>query len=174
MFKIILNWAFKRVFGLRDFPLFITMMKIKFSKSNKSIESEHWGTIRVENDIQIGRWVEPMRAGTESCPNWYSTRLIYGQERTMYGLKNSEYWVGIRNTFLAPILPIPICSEEVVFKIGSNDGIFYDCKKKYGDAYSLINHKKEYTHKIINKANVEFDKCDVTYKNDPIWSSYDK
>jgi len=171
-FKMILNWLFRRILGLRDIPLFFKVMKAR--KSNNLLKGESWGTINVRNDEQIDRWIESMPAGTESCPYWYSTRLIRGNEVNALGEKETEYWVGIRCTFLAPFIPIPICSEEIVFKIGFTDEIFYNCKKKYGRAYSLILNKDEYTHKIIDSATVKFKNIDVTYNNDEIWSSYDK
>lgn len=166
MVKIYLRWAFLRVFGLLDLPKFIKV------KKNKAKLKDHWGTIRVDSDIQIAHETEPMDAGKQTCPTWYSTRLFKGTEVSDYG-KSPEYWVGIRETFLAPIIPIPICADEKVFKIGETDAIYNDSFKKYGRFYSLLDHREEYTHRIIEEADVEFVISDVSYSNDEIWSSYD-
>jgi hypothetical protein len=167
MVKIVLKWLFLRIFGLLDLPKFITVIK---KKKNK--ELTHFGTITVSNDTQIAHEVEPMDAGKQTCPTWYSTRLFRGTETTGGIHRSPEYWVGIRETFLAPVIPIPICADEKVFKIGDSDAIYHESFKKYGRFYSLLNHRSEYTHRIIEEADVEFENSDVSYSNDEIWSAY--
>lgn len=169
--KGILKWLFIRIFGLRDLDKVIKLIIKKISYKFKS--NNHFGTILVSNDVQLGRWVEAMDAGEQSCPYWYSTRLFKGTEISPGINKKEEYWVGIRVTFLLPIIPIPVCSDEIVFKIGDSDNILYDCYCKYEKFHSLIDHKDEYTHCIIEDATVEFSNTKVTYNNDQIWSSYD-
>jgi len=168
MVKIVLKWLFLRIFGLLDIPKFI---EVKKKKKNKSVSS--FGTITVSNDTQIAHEVEPMDAGKQTCPTWYSTRLFKGTETSPGSGKSEEYWVGIRETFLAPVIPIPICADEKVFKIGKDDSIYHDSFKKYGRFYSLLDHRDEYTHRIIEEADVEFVNSDVDYNDDEIWSSYD-
>lgn len=168
MIKIVLRWLFLRIFGLLDLPKFIQVRK---AKKEKAISS--FGTIVVSNDIQLDHSVEPMDAGKQTCPTWYSTRLFKGTETSPGQYKTEEFWVGIRETFLAPIIPVPICADEKVFKIGFNDSIYHDCCKKYGRYHSLLEHREEYTHRIIEEADVEFVNSDVSYSNDEIWSSYD-
>ena len=164
MFKIFLRWLFLRIFGILDFKKFIEV------KTKTKQVADHWGTIVVRDDTQIAHETEPMDAGKQTCPTWYSTRLFKGTEDSIG--KSSEYWVGIRETFLAPIIPIPICADEKVFKIGETDNIYHDSFKKYGRFYSLLDHREEYTHRIIEEADVEFVNSDVNYSNDEIWSSY--
>ena len=168
MIKIVLKWLFLRIFGLLDLPKFI---EVKKKKKKKSVTS--FGTITVSNDTQLDHSVEPMDAGKQTCPTWYSTRLFKGTETSPGTGKSEEYWVGIRETFLAPVIPIPICADEKVFKIGNSDSIYHDCCKKYGRYHSLLDHREEYTHRIIEEADVEFINSDVDYNNDEIWSSYD-
>ena len=167
MIKIVLKWLFLRILGLLDLPKFVKIIKTKKSTTSS------FGTITVSNDIQLAHEVEPMDAGKQTCPTWYSTRLFKGTETSPGQYKSEEYWVGIRETFLAPIIPIPICADEKVFKIGSNDSIYHDSFKKYGRYYSLLDHRDEYTHRIIEEADVVFVNSDVDYSNDEIWSSYD-
>ena len=168
MIRIFLRWVFIRIFGLRDLKKFINCIIKKFK-----IRLGHFGTILVSNDTQIERWVESMDAGVKSCPYWYSTRLFKGTELSPGIDKKEEYWVGIRETFLAPVIPIPICSEEIVFKIGENDDIYRSCFNKYGKYHTLLDHKEEYTHCIIEEADIRFVYSDVSYSNDQVWSSYD-
>lgn len=165
MKNMYLRWL-TRGLGILDIPQ-ITKAKVK----SKSKNSEHWGTIKVSNDNQIDHSVEPMDAGTQSCPYWYSTRLFKGTEVSPGTGKEPEYWVGIRCTFLAPIIPIPICSDEKVFKIGKDDSVYKAALKKYGRCHSLLDHRDEYAHRIIEEADVEFDKSDVSYSNDEIWAA---
>lgn len=167
MIKIILKWLFLRIFGLLDLPKFI-----KIIKKNKNKEFSHWGTIIVSSDVELAHEVEPMDAGKQTCPTWYSTRLFRGTETSPGTSKSPEYWVGIRETFLAPVIPIPICADEKVFKIGETDSIYHDSFKKYGRFYSLLDHRDEYAHRIIDEADVEFTDSDVSYSNDEVWSSY--
>ena len=174
---ILYNWAFKRIFGLRDIRLFIETLKLKkkMSEDNRQLleSPNHLSEIIVGHDKQIDHWVEAMKAGTESCPYWDSTRLFYGKEANFgWDEKGMEYWLGIRQTFLAPIIPIPICSYEVVYILGDSDKPFRDCMAKYGRARSFYDHAEEFgAKKIIDKSTVYFLNSDITYKNDPVWST---
>jgi hypothetical protein len=129
--------------------------------------------IVVGHDKEIDHWVEPMAAHTQSCPYWDSTRLFYGKEANFgYDEKPFEYFLGIRQTFLAPFIPIPICSYEVVYILGETDKPFRDCMNKYFKARSFYDHAEEFgAKKIIDEINVYFTESDVTYKNDPVWST---
>lgn len=173
--QMLFNWAFKRVLGLRDISsLFKVMKERKQAKLEETLSSpNHLSEIIVGHDKQIDRWVEPMAAGTESCPYWDCTRLFHGKEANFdWGEKNMEYWLGIRQTVLAPIIPIPICSYEEVYILGESDKPFRDCMKKYGKARSFHDHAEEFgATKIISKTNVYFTDSDVTYKKDPVWST---
>lgn len=177
--EILRTWAFCRWLGLRDIP---TLFKIR--KARKEAEKQmklngqlaspnHHSEIVVGHDKQIDSWVEPMAAGTESCPYWDSTRLFHGKEANYdWGEKNMEYWLGIRQTVLAPIIPIPICSYEEVYILGESDKPFRDCMAKYGKARSFHDHAEEFgAEKIFDKINVYFVDSDVTYKKDPVWST---
>ena len=177
--QMLLNWAFKRVLGLRDIGNCFRVLKER-KKIKKQINlngaltsPKHLSEIIVGHDKQIDSWVEPMAAGTESCPYWDSTRLFYGKEANFdWGEKNMEYWLGIRQTFLAPIIPIPICSYEVVYILGESDKPFRDCMDKYGRARSFHDHAEEFgAVKIIDKTNVYFKDSGVTYKKDPVYST---
>ena len=169
------NWAFKRCLGLRDIgTLFKTLKDRKALKKESTLQSpNHLSEIIVGHDYQVDSWVEPMKAGTESCPYWDSVRLFHGKEANFdWGEKNMEYWLGIRQTFLAPIIPIPICSYEVVYILGESDKPFRDCMDKYGRARSFYDHAEEFgAKKIIDKTNVYFVESDITYKKDPVWST---
>lgn len=177
--KMLFNWAFKRVLGIRDIPAVFKVLK-KRKDNKRTLESEgslqsprHWGQIIVGHDKQIDHWVEPMAAGTQSCPYWDSTRLFYGKEANFgWDEKGMEYWLGIRQTFLAPIIPIPICSYEVVYILGESDKPFRDCMKKYGHARDFYDYAEEFgAEKIINKIDTFFIESDISYKNDPVWST---
>lgn len=166
--EIILNWIFRRLFGLRDIPLLVKHFK------NKKLKTTNGNRINVTMDHQEDRAIEAMEGHTESCPYWYSTRLFQGTECDPTQKANPEYWVGIRCTFLAPIIPIPICSDEKVFKIGTDNSIYWDSYHNYGRFYKLIDHYSDYNmHRIYNECTVNFLDSDVTYKNDEVWSSYD-
>ena len=177
--QMLCNWAFKRVLGLRDIGnCFKALKKRKEVQKQAKLEGalsspQHLSEIVVGHDKQIDRWIEPMAAGTESCPYWDCTRLFHGKEANFdWGEKNMEYWLGIRQTVLAPIIPIPICSYEEVYILGESDKPFRDCMKKYGKARSFHDHAEEFgATKIISKTNVYFVDSDVTYKNDPVWST---
>ena len=158
-----------RIFGLLDLPEIIRHFKNK-KKANKK-ETNNWDTIRVDYDTQIDHSVEPMDAGTQSCPYWYSTRLFKGTEISPGTGKSEEYWVGIRCIFLAPIIPIPICSDEKVFKIGPNDSVYKAALNKYGRCHSLLDHRDEFAHRIIEEADIVFVKSDVDYSDDEIWEA---
>lgn len=169
-------WAFKRCLGFKDFG---TLFKVLKGRKTKSVETpqltspKHLSEIIVGHDKQIDKWIEPMAAGTESCPYWDCTRLFHGKEANYdWGEKNMEYWLGIRQTVLAPIIPIPICSYEEVYILGESDKPFRDCMKKYGKASSFHDHAEEFgATKIISKTNVYFTESDITYKKDPVWST---
>lgn len=163
--EMFLRWLF-RIFGILDIPHFIKFIKNKKSKTN----AEFWGTIKVSFDTQIEHSVEPMDAGTQSCPSWYSTRLFKGTEISPGIGEKEKYWVGIRCTFLAPIIPIPICSDEKVFKLGPDRSVYDAAYNKYGRCHSLLDHREEFTHRIIENADVEFINSDVSYSNDEVWS----
>lgn len=139
----------------------------------KKLKEKSWGTIVVSDDKEIDHWIEPMPAGTQSCPYWYSMRLFKGTE-TSPGLgKKPEYWLGICNVFLMPVLPIPIISDEIVIKLGETDEVFRQIQKQTNHpAYTIMNNKNKYAHKIINKATVKFTNSDIKYNNDAIWSVY--
>lgn len=170
--EMLKNWATKRWFGLKDIG---TLCKVLNSpKKNTGLTSpNHLSEIIVGHDTQIDSWVEPMAAGTESCPYWDSVRLFHGKEANFdWGEKNMEYWLGIRQTFLAPIIPIPICSYEEVYILGESDKAFRDCMNKYGRARSFHDHAEEFgAKKIIDKTNIYFMQSEITYKNDPVWST---
>lgn len=140
----------------------------------KQLKEKSWGTITVSNDTQIDHWLESMPAGTESCPFWYSVRVFKGTETSPGTGKKPEYWLGICNVFLAPILPIPIISDEIVVKLGDNLDLYYDLENKYGShfAHKIMENPGKHFHKIINKATVKFKNCDINYNNDAIWSTY--
>ena len=172
--EMLKNWAFKRCFGLKDFGIIAKILKNKNKKSEKTLTSpHHLGEIIVGHDKQIDKWVEPMAAGTESCPYWDCTRLFYGKEANFgWEEKHMEYWLGIRQTVLAPIIPIPICSYEVVYILGDTDKPFRDCMSKYGKAREFHDHAEEFgATEIISKTNVYFKECKITYKKDPVWST---
>lgn len=152
-------------------------MKRKIFKSfncfTKALREKSWGTIVVSNDKEINHWVEAMPAGTESCPYWYSMRLFKGTETSPGINKEPEYWLGICNVFLMPILPIPIISDEIVVKLGSTTEAFDALKKTTSHpAHEIMTNKEKFAHKIINKATVKFVNSDIKYKNDSIWSVY--
>jgi hypothetical protein len=166
------NWFFNRCMGLKDIKTIIDISKKK--KEEKKLTSPgHLSEIIVGHDKQIDSWIEPMKAGTQSCPYWDSTRLFYGKEANFdYGEKPFEYFLGIRQTFLAPIIPIPICSYEVVYILGESDKPFRDCMNKYGNARTFYDCAEEFgAKKLYDKMNVYFIESDVTYKNDPVYST---
>lgn len=166
--KMLFDWAFKRILGLRDIPLLVNHLK---TKKKKALTGQN--TIQVIEDEQLDHSVEAMEGHTESCPYWYSTRLFKGKENYP-SQKDPEYWVGIRCTFLMPVIPIPICSDEKVFKIGNTSDIYYDSYHRYGRFYSLLLHYKDYSmNRIYSECTVYFNKEDITYKNDEVWSAYD-
>lgn len=145
----------------------------KPSFSLKNLKEKSWGTIIVSNDEQIDHWIESMPAGTESCPYWYSIRLFKGTETSPGLNKQPEYWLGICNVFLMPILPIPIISDEIVVKLGDNLDRYNELKNKLGSHFAekIMRNKEKYFTKIINKATVKFKKSDIKYNNDSIWSN---
>jgi hypothetical protein len=171
--EMLKNWAFKRFFGLKDIKTVYHLLKTPKDKETKFDSPNHLSEIVVGHDKQVDSWVEPMAAGTESCPYWDSVRLFHGKEANFdWGEKNMEYWLGIRQTVLAPIIPIPICSYEVVYILGETDKPFRDCMAKYGRARSFYDHAEEFgAKKIFDKTNVYFVESDITYKNDPVWST---
>lgn len=173
MYKTILfDWLFHRIFGLKDFKKFYNIMKKKLTTPKKSKELELKFTINVINDKQIDSGVEPMDAGKQTCPTWYSTRIFYGNEKYPTDKSEAEYWYGCRETFLAPIIPIPICSEEVIIKLGNNMDAYHECFNKYGRMHSMLDHKEEYSHLIIDECSIQFNNCDILYRNDPVYSVY--
>lgn len=170
------NWAFSRWLGLRDIP---TMFKIAASKRArkkelKKLESpKHLGEIHVGYDTEIDYWVEPMAAGTQSCPYWDTTRLFYGREMNFsIDEKPMEYFLGIRETCLAPIIPIPICSYEEIHILGTTSDPFYRCMNKYGRARSFHDHAAEFgSVKIFDEMSTCFINCDKWYRDDPVYST---
>ena len=171
--EMLKNWAFKRCFGLKDIGIFFKTACPKKKTKSALTSPNHLSEIIVDHDKQIDSWVEPMKAGTQSCPYWDSVRLFHGKEANFgWDEKGMEYWLGIRQTFLAPIIPIPICSYEEVYILGETDQAFRDCMKKYGRARSFHDHAEEFgAKKIIDKINVYFVQSEVTYKKDPVWST---
>jgi hypothetical protein len=139
----------------------------------KRLKSKSWGTIAVSNDTQIEHRLESMPAGTESCPYWYSMRLFKGTETSPGINKEPEYWLGICNVFLAPIIPIPIISDEIVIKLGDNLDTYHKLQELYGShiAHNIMMKKDKFFHKIIDKATVKFVNSDIKYNNDEIWSA---
>lgn len=139
----------------------------------KQLKEKSWGTIIVD-DEQLDHWYESMPAGTESCPNWYSIRLFKGTEISPGTNKKPEYWLGVCNVFLFPILPIPMISDEIVFKLGDDleayNALYHEFRNHIADEIMRFPHK--YFKKIINKATVKFKNSNVTYNNDQIWSVY--
>ena len=169
-------WVFNRCLGLKDFGTLFNVLKSKKTTNNEILQltsPNHLSEIIVGHDEQIDKWIEPMAAGTESCPYWDCTRLFYGKEANFdWGEKNMEYWLGMRQTCLAPIIPIPICVYEEVYILGESDKPFRDCMKKYGKARAFHDHAEEFgAKKIIDKTNVYFVECDISYKKDPVWST---
>ena len=139
--------------------------------SLSTLKEKSWGTIIVSNDTEIDHWVQPMPAGTESCPSWYSMRLFKGTETSPGTNKTPEYWLGICNVFLAPILPIPIISDEIVIKLGDSDEKFRNILNSTNHAaHNLLTYTSKYADKIINKATVKFEDSDIKYNNDSIWT----
>lgn len=173
------NWAFGRWLGLRDIPTLFKLHKArKEAKKQMNLHDQlaspnHLSEIVVGHDRQIDSWIEPMQAGSQSCPYWDSTRLFYGKEANFdYGEKPFEYFLGIRQTFLAPIIPIPICSYEVVYILGQSDKPFRDCMNTYGHARDFYDCAEEFgAKKIYDKINVYFTESGYTYKKDPVWST---
>jgi hypothetical protein len=140
----------------------------------KALKEKSWGTITVSKDEQIEHWLESMPAGSETCPTWYSVRLFKGTETNPGHNKEPEYWLGICMVFLAPFLPIPIISDEIVIKLGDNLGLYNELYNKYGShfAHEIMYDTGKHFHKIINKATVKFTECNIKYNNDSIWSAY--
>lgn len=173
--EMLKNWFFKRWMGLKDIKTIFEVFKKKREIKNQLTlgSPNHLSEIHVCHDKQIDSWVEPMAAHTQSCPYWDSTRLFYGKEANFgYDEKPFEYFLGIRQTFLAPFIPIPICSYEVVYILGESDKPFRDCMKKYFKARSFYDHAEEFgAKKIFDKTNVYFIDSDVDYRNDPVWST---
>lgn len=171
--NILFRWAFYRVLGLRDTGKFINVMKEKIRRSNRR-KYLTTATVSVTNDTQIDSGVEPMDAGSQTCPTWYSTRIFKGYEEypTDKRFRDPEYWYGCRETFLTPIIPIPICAEEIVIKLGNDKSAYDACFSKYGRMHSMLDHKDEYSHVVWDECNVNFVKCDILYKNDPLLSVY--
>jgi hypothetical protein len=174
--KMLKYWAFNRCLGIKDFGTLFKTLKDKKSRDkedSKLISPQHHSEIIVGHDTQIDKWIEPMASGTESCPYWDCTRLFYGKEANYdWGEKNMEYWLGIRQTFLAPIIPIPICSYEEVYILGESDKPFRGCMSKYGKARAFHDHAEEFgATKIISKINVYFTESDISYKKNPVWST---
>ena len=153
-------------------------MEKRFGKSlslcARQLKEKSWGTIIVSNDEQIDHWLEPMPAGTESCPNWYSVRLFKGTETSPGNNKQPEYWLGICNMALFPILPIPFIGDEIVVKLGDNLDYYHKLESECGFhfAHILMRNRNKYFNKIINKATVQFTNNDIKYNNDEIWSTY--
>ena len=164
--------------GLRDISTIFKVLKERIRR-NKDIKIDplrspkHLGEIIVNNDYEVASWIEPMAAGSQSCPYWDSVRLFYGKEANFdHGEKPFEYFLGIRQTFLAPIIPIPICSYEVVYILGESDAAFRGCMGKYGRARSFYDHAEEFgAEKIIDTTNIYFLHSDVSYIDDPVWST---
>ena len=163
--QILFQWAFYRILGLKDLGKFIEALKNKKQKIGDF-------NVTVVDDIQIDSGVEPMDAGSKTCPTWYSTRIFKGREQSPTDKPDQEYWYGCRETFLAPIIPIPICAEEIVVKLGDNEDAYNACFSKYGRMHSMLDHKEEYCHRVVDEAYVEFKNCDILYKNDTLYSVY--
>ena len=140
----------------------------------RQLKENSWGTIVVSNDTEIDHWLECMPAGTESCPYWYSIRLFKGTETQPGTNKQPEYWLGICNVALLPILPIPFISDEIVIKLGDNLNLYDELIKKYGShfAHEIMMKRDKHFKKIINKATVKFKNNNIKYNNDEIWSAY--
>lgn len=170
--KILFDWAFHRIFGLKDLGKFISVMKHKHDISNTKYTYLRDINVSVRNDTQVDSGVEPMDAGKQTCPTWYSTRIFYGTEEYPSYKTNYEYWYGCRETFLAPIIPIPICAEEIVIKLGADKSAYDQCFSKYGRMHSMLDHKEEYSHEVYSECTIYFRNCDITYKNDPLLSVY--
>lgn len=170
------NWAFNRWLGLRDIPTIFQIAaakRLKRREIRKINSPKHLGEIHVGYDTEVDYWVEPMAAGTQSCPYWDTTRLFYGREMNFsIEEKPMEFFLGIRQTCLAPIIPIPICSYEEVYILGTSDEPFRACKKKYGRARCFHDHPEEFgATKIFDEMTTIFINCDKKYKNDPVYST---
>lgn len=166
--EILKHWAFDRWFGLKNVPALIRHLKTKRESSNNIPK------IEIDLDREVFSAVETMPR-TESCPYWYSTRLFVGTESYPGQHDYEECYVGIRCTFLLPIIPIPICSDEKVFKIGFNTEIFDRCYREHNSRYySLLLYYKDYSmEKIADECTVHFNQSDITYKNDEVWQHAD-
>ena len=139
----------------------------------KQLKAKSWGTIIVSNDVEIDHWIESMPAGTESCPYWYSVRLFKGTETSPGINKEPEYWLGICNTCLLPVLPIPFISDEIVIKLGPTDEVFRNFKETtHHPAEEIMRSPSKFANKIIDKATVKFTNCYINYNNDAIYSVY--
>ncbi len=160
------HWAFDRWLGLKNIPALVSHLKTKSKKE----KLEGISRIEIDNDKELFHSVETMPR-TESCPYWYSTRLYWGREAIPGDHDYAEYYVGIRCTFLLPIIPIPICSDEKVFKIGFTTDIFDRAYREHNSRYySLLLYYKDYNmHKIADDCTVYFHNEDITYKNDEVW-----
>ena len=169
--QILFQWAFYRILGLKDIGKFIKVLQYKYYKfrRRKYLRSIN---VSVRNDNQVDSGVEPMDAGKQTCPTWFSTRIFYGTEEYPTTKYNYEYWYGCRETFLMPIIPIPICSEEIVMKLGPTLDTYNECYNKYGRMHSLLDHKEDYSHVIWEECTIYFRNNDITYKNDPLLSTY--
>lgn len=162
--EVLKHWAIDRLLGLKNIPALINHLKTNKKKANDI------NRIEIDLDREVFSSVEVMPRA-ESCPYWYSTRLFCGIESYPGQHDYEEFYVGIRCTFLLPIIPIPICSDEKVFKIGFNTEIFDRCYREHNSRYySLLLYYKDYgLEKIADNCTVHFNQTDITYKNDEVW-----
>lgn len=168
-FKILRYWAFNRILGLRDIGKFISVQKNK--KKNHRFKG---ATVSVCNDTQVDSGVEAFDGHSETCPTWWSTRIFRGTEQYPTDKRSwtPEYWYGCRETFLAPIIPIPICAGEIVIKLGTDMDRYKQCFSEHGRMHSMYDYKEDYSTLIWSDCTVDFVKCDITYKNDELRTVY--
>lgn len=168
-FKILKYWAFNRIFGLKDLSRFTYVMKKR--SSNKRLKAT---SVSVSNDTQVDSGVEAFDGHSETCPTWFSTRIFKGTEEYPSDKRKlePEYWYGCRETFLAPIIPIPICSGEIVIKLGHSLDPYNKAFSDHGRMHSMYDYKADYSDLIWDDCTIYFRNCDITYKNDELRTTY--
>lgn len=165
---ILKHWAFNRILGLKDCKKFFQVI----GKSRKKPLSS--ANVSVSNDTQIDSGVEAFDGHSQTCPTWFSTRIFRGTEEYPSDKRSQEpeYWYGCRETFLAPILPIPICAGEIVVKLGHTLEVYQQAFSDHGRMHSLYDYKENYSNLIWDDCTTYFRNCDITYKNDELRSCY--
>lgn len=169
-FKILKYWAFNRILGLKDFKKFTTTLKNR-KKTKSTLKSAN---VSVCNDTQVDSGVEAFDGHSETCPTWWSTRIFRGTEEYPTDKRSwtPEYWYGCRETFLTPIIPIPICAGEIIIKLGTNLDRYQQAFSDHGRMHSMYDYKDDYSSLVWDDCTTYFRNCDITYKNDELRSVY--